>query len=104
MSGEVREVSGKGHLTREKGTLLSADVFIVTASSLNPSREGLDVSRETLRSVITVGGGNFGVNLLFLHHEGGPSSENGGSGKGYVVYATLRLFVKENPRTAIEKW
>ena len=84
---------GEGHLAREEGTLLSADVFVVTASSLDPGGEGPDVSGETVRRVITVGGGNVGVNLLFLHHVGGTSSENGGSGEGSVVHATFGLLV-----------
>ena len=93
VSGEVGEVIGEGHLAREEGTLLSADVFVVTASSLDPGGEGPDVSGETVRRVITVGGGNVGVNLLFLHHVGGTGSENGGSGEGSVVHATFRLLV-----------
>jgi hypothetical protein len=76
------------------GTLLLADVFVVSTSSLDPSGEGSDVSGETVRGVRFVGDGGFGdlVGLL-LHVVSGTGGEGGGSGEHTVVDTTFGLLV-----------
>mgnify|MGYP006121535393 CR=1 FL=1 len=93
MIGKAREVH-EGLFAGVDGTLLFANVLVVSTSSLNPSGEGLDVSGKTVRGVRFAGDSALGdlVGLL-LHVVSGTGGESGGSGEHTVVDATFGLLV-----------
>jgi len=89
--GEVLE----GLFAGVGGSLLGADVLIVSTSGLNPSGEGLDVSGETVGRVRLVGDdARSSGGFLLLHVVGGSGGKSGGSSEHSHVHATFGLLLR----------